>query len=142
LTVEFADGDVDMQIRHDIDNGIMFAGEAGRIIVNRGEPVEQLKDKPLPEDAVAKIYRGMPMQGNGRHAHWANFVHAIDTRMLPISDVHSHMKMLNICHLAGICSRLGRKIRWDQASEQVIGDDRAASMMRRPYREGYEIDLG
>lgn len=145
LNVRFADNDVVMNIRHDVDNGILFEGEGGRIFVNRGKlvgkPVEQLAVKPIPDGATAKIYRGMPMEGNDRDAHWANFMHAIDNRVLPISDVHSHMKMLNVCHLAGICCRLGRKINWDQETEQVVGDELAASMMKRPYRNGYEIEM-
>ena len=145
LTVQFVDGDVAMNIRHNVDNGILFEGEMGRIFVNRGKltgrPFEQLADNPLPDDAIAKVYRGMPMEGSDRPAHWANFLHAIEHRALPISDVHSHMKMLNVCHVAGICCRLGRKIRWDQSTETIVGDSMAAKMMRRPYRSGYEIDL-
>lgn len=145
LTVEFANGDVTLKICNGGDNGILFEGETGRIFVNRGKlvgkPVEDLKNKPLPEDAIAKIYRGMPMDRNNRQAHWSNLVNCIDTRELPISDVHSHMKMLNVCHLAGICCRLGRKVNWDQSTEMIIGDDLAASMMSRPYRSGYEIDM-
>ncbi|QEG21811.1 Gfo/Idh/MocA family protein [Mariniblastus fucicola] len=146
LSVAFADGDVNLKIQNGGDNGILFEGDQGRIFVNRGKlvgaPVEGLKDKPLPEDAIAKIYRGMTINGNNRDAHWANLVESIEKRTLPISDVHSHMKMLNVCHLAGICCRLGRKIHWDQASETITGDELAASMMKRPYREGYEIDMG
>lgn len=145
LNVQFADGDVVMNVRHDVDNGILFEGDGGRIFVNRGKlvgkPIEDLANKPLPEDAIQKIYRGMPMEQNDRAAHWSNFLHAIEHRSLPISDVHSHMKMLNVCHLAGICCRLGRKINWDQASEQIVGDEVAASMMSRPYREGFEIEM-
>lgn len=145
LNVRFAGNDVVMNIRNDVDNGILFEGEEGRIFVNRGKlvgkPVEQLADNPLPEDAVSKIYRGLPMEDNNRPAHWANFMHSIETRELPISDVHSHMKMLNVCHLAGICCRLGRKINWDQKTEQVVGDELAASMMKRPYRAGFEIEM-
>lgn len=146
LKVEFANRGVDLTIRNDTDNGILFEGEKGRIFVNRGKlagkPVEDLAKNPLPEDAISKVYRGMPMQLNERPAHWANFIHAVDKRILPISDVHSHMKMLNVCHLAGICCRLGRKIHWDQANETIVNDDQAIAMMKRPYREGFEIDLG
>jgi len=145
LTVAFADGDVVLNIKNDGDNGILFEGERGRIFVNRGKlagkPVEQLADNPLPDDAIARIYRGMPMKDNNRNAHWANFIHSIENRTLPISDVHSHMKMLNVCHLAGICCRLGKKINWDQSTETIIGDDLAASMMKRPYRAGFEIEM-
>lgn len=145
LKVEFVDGDVELIIRHDVDNGILFEGELGRIFVNRGKlvgrPVEELADNPLPGDALSKVYRDMPIQGHDRQAHWSNFLYAIDNRVLPISDVHSHMKMLNVCHLAGICCRLGRKITWDQATEQIVDDDLAKSMMSRPYRDGYQIEM-
>ena len=67
----------------------------------------------------------MPIVSNERSQHWANFLHAIDNRILPISDVHSHMKMLNTCHLAGITARLGRTIKWDDKAEQIVGDDEA-----------------
>lgn len=134
-----------MNIRSDGENGILFEGDRGRIFVNRGKvvgkPVEDLEANPLEEDAISKIYRGMPMVGNNRGAHWANLIHCIDNDALPISDVHSHMKMLNVCHLAGICCRLGRKINWDPTTESVIGDELAASMMKRPYRAGYEIEM-
>ncbi|QDT08213.1 Gfo/Idh/MocA family protein [Planctomycetes bacterium K23_9] len=145
LHVAFAGSDVDMNIRHDVDNGILFEGELGRLFVNRGKlvgkPVEGLAANPLADDAIAQVYGGGPMIGNDREAHWVNFLHAIEHRILPRSDVHSHMKMLNVCHLAGICCRLGRKINWDQTTESVVGDELAASMMKRPYREGFEIEM-
>ena len=50
------------------------------------------------------------------------------------------MEMLNICHLAGITARLGRDLKWDNSSEQIVGDEEANSFLARPYREGYEIE--
>lgn len=67
---------------------------------------------------------------------------AFENRVLPISDVPFCMKMLNVRHLAGICRRLGGKTRWDLSKERTIGDELAATMMRRRFREGFEIDLG
>ncbi|MEM9645657.1 MAG: Gfo/Idh/MocA family oxidoreductase, partial [Planctomycetota bacterium] len=64
LTVQFANGDVEMNIRNDVDNGILFEGEQGRLFVNRGKlvgkPVEDLATRPLKEETIGKIYRGMP----------------------------------------------------------------------------------
>ncbi|MFK7767941.1 MAG: Gfo/Idh/MocA family protein [Mariniblastus sp.] len=137
--------DVEMVIRHDTDNGILIEGDKGRIFVNRrklsGKPVEELKDNPLPEGAVQKAYRGMPLEQNERRAHWANFLHCHREQIQPISDVHTHMEMLNICHLAGISARLGRGFKWDNENEQIIGDDQANGFLARPYREGYEIEI-
>ena len=142
--VDFPDG-TEMIIRNDTDNGAMIEGEKGRIFVNRGRlvgaPVDALKDDPLPEDAIQRAYKGLPMEANERRAHWANFLYCVRERKEPISDVHSHMKMLNICHLAGITVRLGRPLQWDDTAEQIIGDEQANAMLARPYREGYEIEM-
>ena len=138
-------GGTEMTIRNDTDNGVLIEGTKGRIFVSRGKlagkPVEDLADNPLPEDAVSRIYRGMPMDFNERKQHWANFLHCVKERETPISDVHTHMEMLNICHLAGISARLGRDLKWDNASEQIVGDEQANSMLARPYRKGYEIEM-
>ncbi|WP_153557816.1 Gfo/Idh/MocA family oxidoreductase [Roseimaritima sediminicola] len=138
-------GNTKMVIRNDTDNGVLIEGDKGRIFVNRGKlvgaPVDALKDNPLPEDALSKVYKGLPMEENARAAHWANFLHCHKTQQEPISDVHSHMRMLNICHLAGISARLGgRTLKWDDGNEQIVGDEQANSMLSRPYREGYEIN--
>ena len=137
-------GGTEMTIRSDTDNGVLIEGDKGRIFVNRnklvGAPVEALADHPLPDDAISKVYKGLPMEGNERGAHWANFLHCVRERKEPISDVHTHMQMLNVCHLAGISARLGRDLKWDDHQEQIVGDDQANAMLGRPYRSGYEIE--
>ena len=143
-TAKFAD-DVEMIIRNGPGNGVLIEGEKGRIFVNRGKltgkPVEELKDNPLPEDAIKDVYKGFDPIENERKAHWANFLKCVDERKEPISDVHSHMRMLNICHLTGIAARLGRGIKWDEKTEQIVDDSVANSMLKRPYRAGYEIEM-
>lgn len=145
FTAKYANG-TEMIIRNDTDNGVLITGDKGRIFVSRGrltgKPVEDLKDNPLPENAISNVYKNLPMEGNARSAHWANFLHCMKTRKEPISDVHSHMEMLNICHLAGISARLGRELRWDHSAEEIVGDSQANSMLARPYRDGYEIEMG
>ena len=49
------------------------------------------------------------------------------------------MDALNVCHLAGISARLGRKLRWD--GEHIVGDDEARKFEGRQYRAGYEIEV-
>jgi predicted dehydrogenase len=138
-------GGIEMTIRNDTDNGVLIEGDEGRIFVNRGKlvgkPVDQLKGNPLPEGALKAVYKGLPMEGSGRKAHWANFLHCHKNQLEPISDVHSHMEMLNICHLAGISARLGRDLKWDGVNEQITGDEQANGMLARPYRKGYEIEM-
>lgn len=131
---------VEMIITSEGDNGILFEGTEGRIFVNRGKiagkPVEDLKDKPLPEDAVEKVYGG-PVSKN----HTANFTDAMKSRKQPISDVWSHNRMLEICHLSNIAMRLNRPLHWDAAKREITGDDQANSFLARENRKGYEINM-
>ena len=144
FTVKFAGG-AEMLIKAGGRNGVLIEGDKGRIFVSRGKldgaPVKELEGNPLPEGAIKEVYKGHELVENERKAHWANFLHCVDKQVEPISDVHSHMRMLNICHLAGISARLGRKLEWDAATETIKGDDVANSMLSRPYREGYEIEM-
>ena len=132
--------DVELIITSEGDNGILFEGTEGRFFVNRGKltgkPVEDLEANPLPDGAVEAVYGG-PVP----HNHTVNFIDAMQSRKQPISDVWSHNRMLEICHLGNIAMRLGRELKWDAAKREIIGDDQASSFLGREYRKGYEIDV-
>ncbi len=134
-------GDVEMVIRSEGDNGILFEGTKGRFFVNRaklaGKPVEALADDPLPDDAIEQVYGG-PVSAN----HVANFIEAMRARKQPVSDVWSHNRMLEICHLANIAMRLGRELAWDPIRREIVGDEQAAGFLARESRKGYEIAAG
>ncbi|MCH9653215.1 MAG: Gfo/Idh/MocA family oxidoreductase [Planctomycetes bacterium] len=131
---------VEMIITSEGDNGILFEGTKGRFFVNRGKitgkPVEELKDKPLPEGAIEEVYGGK-VSAN----HTANFIEAMNSRKQPISDVWSHNRMLEICHLSNIAMRLDRGLKWDPVKREIIGDDQANSFLSRENRKGYEIKM-
>ena len=132
--------DVEMIITSEGDNGILFEGTKGKFFVNRGKiagkPVEDLENDPLPDDAIEKIYGG-PVSEN----HTANFIESMKSRKQPISDVWSHNRMLEICHLSNIAMRLDRAIQWDPEKREIIGDDQANAFLSREYRKGYEINM-
>ncbi len=121
-------------------NGILFEGTDGVFHVSRnklsGPAHDALKDKPLAEDALDKVYGGKLPE-----SHMANFFDCIGTRKLPISDVFSHHRAMTVCHLANIAIRLDRKINWDSVTEMITGDDAAAAWMGREQRKGYEINV-
>jgi predicted dehydrogenase len=130
--------DVELLIKSDGDNGILFEGTEGRFFVNRGKitgkPVEDLVNKPLPDGAIEAVYGG-PVAEN----HTANFVDAMKSRKQPISDVWSHNRMLEICHLSNIAMRLNREVQWDPTKREIIGDEQANSFLSRESRKGFEI---
>lgn len=134
----FDDG-VTMDVTSHGDNGITFEGTKGRIFVNRGKitgtPIQENWDKDAyTNDDVTKLYKGKPYEG-----HKNNFYRCIREGGLTVSDPFSHVQAMSVCHLSTIAARLGRKFKWDPASENIIGDEQAASMQARKRREGYEI---
>ncbi len=143
ITAKLKDG-VDLVINSKGGNGVLIEGTKGRIMVNRGrlvgKPVEQLNDDPLPDDAIAKAYRGLPTPFNQHKNHWANFFHCTRERIEPISDVTSHLRAIDICHLANISARFQRQLKWDATNEQIVGDDQANALLKREYRQGFEIE--
>lgn len=130
--------DVEMIITSKPPNGIMFEGTKGRFFVNRGKivgkPVEDLADNPLPEGAIEDVYGG-PVRN-----HVVNFIDSMASRKQPISDVWSHNRMLEICHLSNIAMRLDRSLEWDPVKREIVGDGQANSFLAREYRKGFEIE--
>lgn len=121
------------------DNGVLFEGTKGKIFVNRGKitgtPIEENWDKDhFGDDALTELYKGKPHEG-----HKNNFYRCIREGGLPVSDVYSHVQMMNTCHLSGIAARLNRVIKWNPETEEIIGDQQAASFFAREKREGFEI---
>ena len=119
-------------------NGIMFHGDKGRFLVNRGklvgQAVDELKTNPLPEDWFENLF-GQKQPDS----HMSNFFEAMSTRKQPVSDVRSHNLMLNICHAINIAMRLNRKLEYDPKQRRFVGDDVANSHAEREQRKGYEI---
>ena len=67
-----------------------------------------------------------------------NFFEAIEAGVQPVSDVASTVNGMNICHMANICLKVGKTLRWNQ--EKFEFDDAAANAeIARPARPGYEI---
>lgn len=121
------------------DNGVLFEGTKGRLFVSRGKiagtPIEENWDEgQFTADDLAALYKGKPHEG-----HKQNFYRCIAEGGLPVSDVYSHVQAMHTCHLCAIAARLGRKITWDPSSEEITGDDEAASFFARKPREGFEI---
>ncbi len=121
-------------------NGILFEGTEGRFHVSRGAikggPIEALKDKPLPDGAIEKVYGGKKPE-----SHMKNFMECVKTREKPISDVWSHHRAMTTCHLANIAIRLDKTLEWDPKTEQITNDKALNVWQGREQRKGYEINV-
>ena len=63
----------------------------------------------------------------------------MDSRKRPRSDVEIGHNSMIACHLGNIAFRTGRRIQWDVAKEQIVGDAEAQKLVTRPYRAPWAL---
>ena len=51
-----------------------------------------------------------------------------------MADIEQGYISTAACILANLSMQLGRTLQWDPAKGQVVGDDEANRLLRRPYR--------
>ena len=121
------------QQQKDIPDQVTFVGEKGRVHVTRkdikSDPPELLNAELTSSDN--RLYKSAN--------HYQNFLDCIQSREKPAADVEIGHRTATVCHLGNMAVRLGRKINWDPAKEQIVGDDQAAAMLTRPYRAPWKL---
>jgi predicted dehydrogenase len=68
-------------------------------------------------------------------AHQRDFLAAIASRSKPVADIEQGHISSASCILANLSMQLGRSLTWDAQKHQVVGDDEANRLLRRPYRK-------
>ena len=66
-----------------------------------------------------------------------DFLAAIQSRSKPVSDIEQGYMSASACILANLSMKLGRSSTWDHAKGEVVGDDEANKLLKRPYRGPY-----
>jgi predicted dehydrogenase len=86
-----------------------------------------------PEDRTEKDLERHVASAVRRHMQ--DFLHAIGTRGRPVADIEQGHISTASCILANLSQKLGRSLAWDAEKQQVVGDEEANKLLRRPYRE-------
>ena len=72
--------------------------------------------------------------------HVIDFIDCVRSRRNPSADVEVGHRSTIVAHLGNISYRIGgRKIRWNAATEEIIGDAEAAAMLSRKAREPWNL---
>lgn len=124
------------QQQKDIREGALFIGSKGKIYVNRGKleaTPQELLDQPLDGAGLTQLYKSTD--------HTQNFLDCLRSRQLPICDVEIGHRSATVCHLGNLVARLGRGVKWDPATEKIVGDEEAQAMVDRNYRAPYTHDM-
>jgi predicted dehydrogenase len=128
------EGGVVMRVSDEERMGVTFVGSEGTVYANRGkyetEPAS-LRDTRIGPDEV-HLYES--------EDHFRNFIDCVLSRRPTAAPVEVAHRSITICHLGNIAMRLGReRLRWDPRSERIIGDDEAAALLSRPYRDPWKL---
>ncbi len=114
-------------------HGTTFIGSTGWVNVDRSgiyaHPESLLKSVITPDEI--HLYES--------DNHYKNFIDGVKSRKQPVSTIQSAVQTDTICHLSDICIRRGRKIKWDNEKEMIIGDEQAARMLWRPMRSPWRV---
>ena len=70
-----------------------------------------------------------------------DFLKAIASRGRPVADIEQGYISTASCILANLALKLGRSLRWDPVKGEVIGDEEANRLLRRPYRAPWDAEL-
>jgi predicted dehydrogenase len=119
----------------DIKSGTKWIGTDGWVYVDRGKfdaSDEDWKDiKELPDkEARIKLF----LSKN----HWRNFLDCVKSRQPTITPIEVAHHSATPGHLGYISMMVGRKLKWDVASERILDDDTATMLMSRLYRPPYQ----
>lgn len=134
LHLKYADG-VDMLIESISPRGVRFEGSDGWIFIHvhggdlEAEPKSLLKEVLAPSE----IHLG---RSRGHHADFVANVKSRGECKAPPEVGHSSG---TICHVNNIAMLLGRKLKWDPATEQFINDDEANRMLVRSMRAPWTV---
>ncbi len=71
--------------------------------------------------------------------HVRAFLDCVQTRQQPVSNADVAHHSITACHVANVCKRLGRPVRWDPAAEKFIDDEEADRLRSRAYREPWYL---
>jgi predicted dehydrogenase len=66
--------------------------------------------------------------------HMKNLLSCIADRSKPVADIEQGYISTTSSILANLSMKLGRSLTWDSAKNQVVGDEEANRLLRRPYR--------
>lgn len=101
-----------------------------------GKPVHRdvaLELEQYPEDKTEKDLEKHVAPAIRRHMQ--DFLQAIDKRSQPIADIEQGQISTACCILANLSMQLGRSLTWDAVKQQVVSDEEANKLLRRPYRQ-------
>ncbi len=115
------------------ETGTRFIGDKGSIHLNRGVLESD------PEDIVQQASKPDDVHLYASREHHQNWLDCIKSRHPPICDVEIGHRSASVCHLGNIALRTGRRIQWNPAKEEIVGDAVSVKELDYEYRKPWKL---
>jgi myo-inositol 2-dehydrogenase/D-chiro-inositol 1-dehydrogenase len=148
IEAKYANG-ATMVFDNHFQNGVKFIGAEGWIFVSRGsakatasDPItgnSQALAASSPRILQAKIGPD-EIHLHSSEDHHLDWLRSIQTSQPAATTPEQAHRSTSACEIAWIAMKLGRKLRWDPAREEFIGDSQANAMRSRPQRAPYGVN--
>ena len=116
-------------------HGTAFEGTDGWVLVSRGS----LRTSPEALAQASIEPKPVPLMKSGNHVR--NFLDGVKTRGATICPIDEAVKADTLCHLSDIATRMERKLKWNPANEQFVGDADANKRLElRPMRKPWQFE--
>ncbi len=119
----------------EIQSGTKWIGERGWIWVDRGGFETQ------PGDLAREVIGPNEIKLTRSRDHARNFLEAVRSRGETIAPAETGHRSASVGHLGVIAIETGRTIRWDPATETILGDPEASRLLDRSYRKPYVLPV-
>ncbi len=121
-----------------ISGGTKWIGTEGWVWVDRGNNFKASRTEWEESRALAEDVRKvkLPFTSGG---HFRNFLDSVKSRKPTVTPVEVAHHSAIPGHLGLISMLTGRKIRWDAAKEEILGDAEASKLLSRPYRAPWAL---
>ena len=120
----------------DIRAGTKWIGTDGWVWVDRGgfesshEEWGDIKELPESERKIKLIHSTN---------HISNFLDSVRSRQPTITPAETAHHSAIPGHLGLISMLVGRKLKWDALSEQILDDPEASELLSRPFRHPWKL---
>ena len=117
----------------EVHNAAIFVGSKGWVAIAYEKVVTE------PASLAGSTIGPNEIHLQQSDSHQLSWIDCVRTRKDPVSPVETGMRSDCVSHLADICIRTGRKIRWDPVKQTIAGDEAARKLMSRRMRKPWGL---
>ncbi len=114
--------------------GTTWHGDLGWVHVDRGNVISA-SDPKILDEVIGENEKRLFKSDN----HYQNFVDCVRSGKEAIAPIEPAYRAISVALLGEIAMTTGETIKWDPEKEEIVGNQRAARLLSRPYRQPWTL---